>query len=438
MKRNFDQARVVSIDKNKGRVTLFTKNGLVSVGTYLHDINDLREGMSVLIGDVDGTKVILNKIADSPKNSSSVSLVRPYYGQPLADFRIDTYYSPNNVVTLPLLPGGTYDFYVDWGDDSLVDHVTSYSDPGKTHAYFPPGPSQYPNQYNVNISGILKGWSTDRPYPYSEYLIIGASLDHFDFDNNDYGRQFYRSVNLNSIGGTDKVPNLSTTTSLRECFFYCTLLRYIWFIENWDVSNVTNMKGMFGSCSFFNQSLNNWDVSHVTDMDYMFSDDLIFNQPLNNWDVSNVITMSEMFRAARAFNQPLNNWNVSNVTNMHAMFEGTTFNQPLNNWDVSNVTNMRFMFYGSSFNQDISMWNITKVTNMEYMFTYSAFSTVNYEKLLVSWSAQNVKNGVLFDAGYAQYHEEYASFKQILIDKGWTIRDGGLYDGSGGGGGVPK
>jgi len=49
-----------------------------------------------------------------------------------------------------------------------------------------------------------------------------------------------------------------------------------------------------------------------------------------------------------------------------------------------------------------------------------------------------VKNGVLFDAGYAQYHEEYASFKQILIDKGWTIRDGGLYDGSGGGGGVPK
>ena len=76
MKRNFDQARVVSIDKNKGRVTLFTKNGLVSVGTYLYDINDLRENMTVLIGDLDGTKVILDKVSANPKNSNGMSLVK--------------------------------------------------------------------------------------------------------------------------------------------------------------------------------------------------------------------------------------------------------------------------------------------------------------------------------------------------------------------------
>ena len=37
-------------------------------------------------------------------------------------------------------------------------------------------------------------------------------------------------------------------------------------ISNWDVSNVTNMEGMFYYCKEFNQPLNNWDVSNVTNM----------------------------------------------------------------------------------------------------------------------------------------------------------------------------
>ena len=50
--------------------------------------------------------------------------------------------------------------------------------------------------------------------------------------------------------------------------------------------------------------------------------------PLNNWDVSNVTDMGEMFNDATSFNQPLDNWNVSNVTDMVGMFESTRFNQP--------------------------------------------------------------------------------------------------------------
>ena len=47
----------------------------------------------------------------------------------------------------------------------------------------------------------------------------------------------------------------------------------------------------------------------------MFSsiESLAFNQPLGNWDVSNVTDMSGMFNDANLFNQPLSNWNVSNV-----------------------------------------------------------------------------------------------------------------------------
>ena len=82
-------------------------------------------------------------------------------------------------------------------------------------------------------------------------------------------------------------------------------------IENWDVSNVKDMSGMFCFAENFNQPLNSWDVSNVTDMHGMFRFAEKFNQPLNNWDVSKVGFMSYMFCNAHAFNQPLNNWDLS-------------------------------------------------------------------------------------------------------------------------------
>ena len=47
---------------------------------------------------------------------------------------------------------------------------------------------------------------------------------------------------------------------------------------------------------------------------------------INNWDVSNVEYMSGMFANASSFNQPLNNWNVSKVTNIA---DAHSFNHPL-------------------------------------------------------------------------------------------------------------
>ena len=37
-------------------------------------------------------------------------------------------------------------------------------------------------------------------------------------------------------------------------------------IGGWDVSNVTDMRGMFSGASSFNQDISGWDVSKVTDM----------------------------------------------------------------------------------------------------------------------------------------------------------------------------
>jgi surface protein len=66
-------------------------------------------------------------------------------------------------------------------------------------------------------------------------------------------------------------------------------------LNGWNVSNVTNMAGMFTGCVRFNQPLDHWDISNVTNMRYMFSNCRNFNQPLNRWNVLNVANMDNMF-----------------------------------------------------------------------------------------------------------------------------------------------
>ena len=74
----FDTAKISSIDRIKGRIGLSMRNGLESVGTYPYDIATLREGMSVLIGKVDNSHVILNQVENVPRVGTSYSVRRPY------------------------------------------------------------------------------------------------------------------------------------------------------------------------------------------------------------------------------------------------------------------------------------------------------------------------------------------------------------------------
>ena len=156
-------------------------------------------------------------------------------------------------------------------------------------------------------------------------------------------------------------------------------------------TRVTDMYNLFLCYEEFNQPIGNWDVSNVTNMFGMFANECgafhNFNQDISQWDVSNVTDMASMFSMAN-FNQDISQWDVSNVTNMNSMFyRSDYFNQPLHNWDVSNVTDMSFMFYITlNFNQDISQWNVSNVTNMRYMFERNT----SFNRDLSVWSVQNV------------------------------------------------
>ena len=59
-------------------------------------------------------------------------------------------------------------------------------------------------------------------------------------------------------------------------------------MPTWDVSNVTNMFGMFSLTAAFNQDIGSWDVSNVTNMEVMFYQASAFKQDISSWCVANI------------------------------------------------------------------------------------------------------------------------------------------------------
>ena len=166
-----------------------------------------------------------------------------------------------------------------------------------------------------------------------------------------------KSVGIYKVSEHDELQEL-IKYSMKQFGNKCNL--------NWvDVSNVTDMNGMFQG-SKFNGDISQWDVSNVTDMSWMFNKS-VFNGDISQWNVSNVTDVSSMFRETM-FNGDISQWDVSNVTNMYDMFWDSKFNSDISQWDVSNVTDMNCMFYNSKFNGDISQWDVSNVTHKSCMF----------------------------------------------------------------------
>jgi len=306
-----------------------------------------------------------------------------------------------NQFTIPTTGGG-YNYNVDCDNDGIDDLINQTGN--ATCTYSSPGTYQieitenFPRIYFNNAGDKNKLLSIDQ-----WGNIVWQSME----------LAFAGCSNLTSLTATD-VPNLSNVTNMSGMFastkFVSNPAMNSWNVSNvtdmswmfnwanmfnqdissWNTSSVQNMSAMFFGASSFNQPIGSWNTSNVTNMSVMFKDASSFNQPLNNWNVSNVTDMSNMFNWATNFNQDLNNWNTSNVTSMNGMFAfATSFNGNITNWDTSNVTNMNGMFsFASSFNQDISNWNVANVTNMNNMFS----SAINFNQNISNWNISNVTN----------------------------------------------
>ena len=138
--------------------------------------------------------------------------------------------------------------------------------------------------------------------------------------------------------GKGDTLDVSSLTKLIKCDDFSAIfsgfkkVKQIIGLEDWDVSNVKNMEGMFQDCKNFNCNLSKWNVSKVENMESMFDNCENFNSDLSNWKVSKVTNMCQMFWGCENFNSDLSNWDVSSVRNMYGMFDGCKSLKQIPSW----------------------------------------------------------------------------------------------------------
>ncbi len=195
-------------------------------------------------------------------------------------------------------------------------------------------------------------------------------------------------------------------------------------VRQWGDQLWRTMAALFFGCEHVSITANDQpELRRVEDMSFAFAYASNFNDDINDWEVDDVEMMTSTFAHATSFNQPLDRWDMSSVTDTSGMFQNaTSFDQDISNWDFFGVQTMDDMFSGAtSFDQDLSRWDIEDVVSMKGMFDNSGLSRLNYDKLLLSWSRQNVQDsveigveGLTFCAG--------KNARQYLIDEyRWTF-----------------
>ena len=239
----------------------------------------------------------------------------------------------NRTFSIPVENATVISVYVDWGDGSELEVVTSPR-PELSHTYAAAG------RYTVRVHAYGTPQTPGVWLDAVGYTGIPGSLTRRDVA--------VRYVSLGNLG-------------IRSLAYFFAESDYNGPVE-WNTRNITNMQRMFYSAYTFNHPIGRWDVGKVTNMSLMFCNANAFNQPIGRWDVSKVTNMRYMFSHAKAFNQPIGTWDVSNVTNMSFMFcDATAFNQPIGEWDVGKVTDCVQMFDGAvAFKQNTPKWKMVK------------------------------------------------------------------------------
>ena len=277
----------------------------------------------------------------------------------------------NQEITIPV-GDSPASYYIDWGDGTIESAVTG----DQAHTYAVAG------NHTIYISG---GFERIHLNDHTNASKL-RSIDQWgDTQWTSMKSAFNGTGNMMMMYKATDVPDLSGVQDMSGMFEDSS---FNGDISGWNVSQVTDMGGMFFGAASFDQPLNDWNVSQVTDMSNMFRHAASFDQPLNDWNVSQVTDMGGMFFDALTFNGNVSSWKVLQVTDMSYMFfAASAFDGDISGWNVSQVTSMLHMFLGASdFNGDISGWNVLQVTDMLKMFS----GATSFDRPLNSWNVSSV------------------------------------------------
>ena len=222
--------------------------------------------------------------------------------------------------------------------------------------------------------------SGDEPYVATEaYAVLSSDNTTLTFyydkqkaTRNGMGIGMWGGFTLSSITTVTFDPSFAEyhPTSLFEWFYGFSSLSTINDIENLKTDNVTNMSGLFRSCSSLTSlDLSSFNTSNVTNMRSMFEGcSALSSLNLNGFDTSQVIDMGYMFMSCPLLTSlDISSFNTSNVSVMIQMFAYNTglITLDLSNFNTSQVTVIGSMFRDCSNLTTIYVgdgWTISAVT----------------------------------------------------------------------------
>lgn len=340
-------------------------------------------------------------------NTSTFSLAVTAAYSPF-QMQFDT--SGGKTITIPGTVGSS--FTVDWGDGN----TTTETGGDISHTYDSGIATSIVSIGAQGDTGAFGGLRFNNGGSKTDLLEI-QQWGSIDFITLFLG--FYGCSNM-QITATDS-PNLllsgsGSSTSFQQIFFNCTALTGNSYMNNWDVSNVTNMFYAFANTAF-NADISNWDVSNVTSFSRCFQGCSNFNQDISSWDMSSVTDASFMLYYATSFDQPIGSWDLTSATNLYQMLIGaSSFNQNIGGWSLrtASTPNMGYLLFGTT-----SMSNANSTDSVVGWANYVYNNTAPFNVSLTNSNINAKFEGTR--SGGANFATAADAKTYLTTTAGWTI-----------------
>ncbi|MBR6590496.1 MAG: BspA family leucine-rich repeat surface protein [Bacteroidaceae bacterium] len=219
------------------------------------------------------------------------------------------------------------------------------------------------------LSSVSSGYESIR------FVANSSATSDVVLFTDENGTKAYAVNNSSTLEIHTSKAGFLANADCSNMFYALGLIKGIYFGEDFDTRNVTNMRYMFDSSwSLYSLDLSGFDTGNVTDMRGMFSGCKgLSSLDLSGFDTGNVTNMGYMFYDCTVLSSlDLRSFDTGNVTDMGYMFYGC---QGLSSLDLSgfktgNVTYMSYMFYGcyGLSSLDVSGFDTGNVTYMSNMF----------------------------------------------------------------------
>jgi hypothetical protein len=308
-------------------------------------------------------------------------------------------------IVLPLVSGGNYDFWVDWGF-GVVDHITSYDDAKNS---FPFADSSTPT-YDVKIYGECDRW---------QFGSVSAARDSFKdviqwgdvewstcfemFNNVDFG--------VDVLTATD-IPNTTNVTDFSYMFAQSNGLTVA---PDLDMGQALNASNMFYLSDI--EQTPYYNTALCQDFGYMF-------YGLNNLsgfgglDTSSAIETNDMFFDCEGLTSV--NINTTTVENFSGMFANNASIIDCGTLDIGNNGSTILNVFNNTIN--LTTFRILNA-NSELQLEDTAVTWATISQL---WDDLPVVSGELYHRINIQGTPAVSDPNydpQPAIDKGWTVTD---------------